>query len=193
MATNCIEQQADEFSVENEMPENGSVKILSIGRFCTAKNFDNIPDICRRIVENGLDVKWYIIGFGGDEALIHSKIMELGMEKRVIVLGKKTNPYPYIKACDLYVQPSRYEGNAVTVHEAQYFHKPVIITKYETSSAQLEDGVDGVIVPLDNEGCATGIEQFIKNCELRKLLSDNCRKRAYSNIDELEKIYQLVK
>lgn len=50
------------------------------------------------------------------------------MQERVIILGKKDNPYPYMRACDLYVQPSRYEGKAVTVREAQLLGKPVVIT-----------------------------------------------------------------
>ena len=79
----------------------------------TQKNFDNVPDICRRLMENGLDVKWYLIGYGGEEPLIRQKIAEAGMQERVIILGKKDNPYPYMRACDLYVQPSRYEGKAV--------------------------------------------------------------------------------
>ena len=78
------------------------------------------------------------------------------MQERVIILGKKNNPYPYMRACDLYVQPSRYEGKAVTVREAQLLGKPVVITNYATSASQLEDGADGVIVPMDNAGCAEG-------------------------------------
>lgn len=157
----CIESQQNEFTVENEMVSDGSIKLLSIGRFCTAKNFDNVPDICRKIVQKGLNVKWYIIGFGGDEELIRSKIEEASMQEHVIILGKKSNPYPYIKACDLYIQPSRYEGNCVTVHEAQLLGKPVVITAYPTSSSQLTDGVDGFIVPIDNEECAKAIKNII--------------------------------
>lgn len=55
-------------------------------------------------------MKWYLIGYGGDEPLIRQKIDEAGMQARVIILGKKDNPYPYMRACDLYVQPSRYEA-----------------------------------------------------------------------------------
>ena len=80
---------------QTDMPSDGAVKILSVGRFCDAKNFDNVPDICRRLMENGLDVKWYLIGYGGEEPLIRQKIAEAGMQERVIILGKKDNPYPY--------------------------------------------------------------------------------------------------
>ena len=187
-----INRQADAFVVNKEMPNDGSVKLLSIGRFSNPKNFDNVPDICRRILEAGLDIKWYLIGYGGDEPLIRRKIAEAGMEDRVIILGKKENPYPYIKACDLYVQPSRYEGKAVTVREAQMLCKPVVITRYATSASQLEDGVDGVIVPMDNEGCAAGIADLLRDPEKMARLSACCRLRDYTNASEVQKLYAIM-
>ena len=186
-----IRRQAEAFSAEAEMPEKG-IRLLSIGRFCTAKNFDNVPDICTRLLKSGLDVYWYLIGYGGDEALIRRAIAQADMEDRVIVLGKKENPYPYIKACDLYVQPSRYEGRCVTVREAQMLGKPVVITRYATSSSQLEEGMDGVVVPLDNAGCAAGIAELLQDSVRMEQLRETCRKRDYSNALEAEKLSVLV-
>ena len=177
---------------QEDMPTGTGGTLLSVGRFCNAKNFDNVPDICRRLVEDGLDVKWYLIGYGGDEALIRRKIDEAGMQERVVILGKKDNPYPYMRACDLYVQPSRYEGKAVTVREAQLLGKPVVITSYATSASQLEDGVDGVIVPMNNAGCAAGIAALLRDSARMQLLSENCAKRDYTNGAEVEKIYALM-
>ena len=186
-----IKRQAME-PVETDMPANGCIRLLSIGRYCTAKNFDNVPDICSRLVSAGLNVKWYLIGYGGDEELIRQKILEAGMEEHVILLGKKENPYPYIKACDMYVQPSRYEGKCVTVREAQMLGKPVVITRYATSASQLEEGVDGVIVPMDNEGCAEGIAVLLRNPEEMARLSDCCQQRDYTNAAEIGKLYALT-
>ena len=137
-------------------------------------------------------MKWYLIGYGGDEPLIRQKIAEAGMGDRVIILGKKNNPYPYMRACDLYVQPSRYEGKAVTVREAQLLGKPVVITNYATAGSQLEDGIDGVIVPVDNVGCAAGIAALLRDPVRMRQLSENCKKRDYTNRDEIEKIYALM-
>lgn len=187
-----IERQTNAFSVENEMPNDGTIKLLSIGRFCFAKNFDNVPEICKLIREKGLDVKWHLIGFGADEQLIKSKISEFHMEDHVIILGKKENPYPYIKACDLYVQPSRFEGRCVSVTEAQMLGKPVVITDYPTSSSQLEDGVDGVIVPLENERCAKSIAIVIQDKELQKSLIENVKEKDNSNKSEINKLYELI-
>ena len=185
-----INRQAQEWN--DDMLLNGSISLLSVGRFCVAKNFDNVPDICRKLVEFGLDVKWYLIGYGGDEPLIRQKITETSMQDHVIILGKKENPYPYMRACNLYVQPSRYEGKAVTVREAQLLAKPVIITNYATSGSQLENGVDGVIVPMDNAGCAAGIAALLRDPARMQQLSENCKKRDYTNSAEIEKIYALM-
>ena len=186
-----IKRQAME-PVETDMPANGCIRLLSIGRYCTAKNFDNVPDICSRLVSAGLNVKWYLIGYGGDEELIRQKILEAGMEEHVILLGKKENPYPYIKACDLYVQPSRYEGKCVTVREAQMLGKPVVITRYATAASQLEDGIDGIIVPMDNEGCTEGIADLLRNPEQMERLSACCQQRDYTNAAEIGKLYALT-
>lgn len=186
-----IVRQSEIEDVSSEMSRRG-IKLLSIGRFCTAKNFDNIPNICHRLCEKGLDVYWYIIGFGSEEGLIKRKIKENRMEERVILLGKKDNPYPYIKHCDLYVQPSRFEGKCVSVREAQMLGKPVVITDYPTAKSQLKNGIDGLIVPLKNTECADALADILKNIRQIDTISNNCKMRDYSNNDEVKKIYQLL-
>lgn len=191
MPMKYMRELADAFSADEEMPQNG-VRLLTIGRFCNAKRMDEIPQICKRIRESGIDSKWYLIGFGGDEALIRQRIAEAGAEDYVIILGKKENPYPYIKVCDIYIQPSRYEGKSVAVREAQILNKPVIITNYTTAASQLNDGFDGVIVPMDIEACADGIIKVIKDKELQKTLIENTKNTDYTNANEIEKLYKLI-
>lgn len=193
MPTKYMASMADEFSVVSEMPEDGSVKLLTIGRFSHAKNMDQIPMICQHIRESGINAKWYLIGFGGEEALIRQKIKEAGMKDYVIILGKKENPYPYIKACDIYVQPSRYEGKSVAVREAQILNKPVVITDYATSGSQLRDGYDGMIVPMDNRGCADGIATIIRDTQLKNYFIENTKHNNYTNAGEIDKIYRIMK
>ena len=171
--------------VNKEMPkEDGVTNLLSVGRFCYAKNYDNVPDICRRVIDAGANVRWYLIGYGGDEPLIRSKIAEAGMEDRVIILGKKSNPYPYIKACDIYVQPSRYEGNSVTVREAQILCKPVVVTDYSTVRNQVKDGLDGVIVPLDNAECAVRIAGLVADHTRSVKIVDFLSENDFGNLKE---------
>ena len=173
------------------------INILSVGRFCEPKNYDNVPDICRRIISilsslnSKLLIRWFLVGYG-DEETIRRKIKETEMDQYVIILGKRNNPYPYIKACDIYAQPSRYEGKSVTVREAQMLCKPVVVTNYPTASSQIQDGIDGRIVPMDNEGCAKGIADFILDKELQQRIVDYLQTHDYGNEREIEKLYKIV-
>lgn len=191
LAVDSIRKRAV-MKVPEKLKNNHEIVLLSIGRFCTAKNFDNVPDICRKIIENGTDVIWYLIGFGSEEKRIHQKICENKMQQNVVILGKKENPYPYIVQCDWYVQLSRFEGKAVTVREAQALHKPVIISDYSTARSQLMDGYDGIIVPQDNERCAEEISKILKNQTLKNRLIENTYHEDYSNKKEMRKLYDLM-
>ena len=187
-----VKKRADEVDVRNEMPQDGiAINILSVGRFHEQKNFDNIPNICHRILKSGINIRWYIIGFG-DDTLILQKIKEAKMKDHVIILGKRTNPYPYMKACDIYAQPSRYEGKSVTVREAQMLCKPVVITNYPTAKSQIQDGVDGVIVPMDNAGCAKGMAEFIKDKGLQDKIITYLHTHDYGNVAEIRKLEKLI-
>ncbi len=187
-----IKRRAEEF-IPAEIDIN-NFNLLTIGRFSYPKNLDNVPEICREVIgKTGIkNLKWHIIGFGGDEQLIRQRIRDAGMDNNVIILGKRTNPYPYIKSCDLYIQPSRYEGKSVTVREAQMLGKPVVITNYPTAKSQIETGIDGMIVPLDNTGCAEELSKIILDKPLLSKLSYNTAQRDYSGKNEVEKIYSLL-
>lgn len=194
-----VRKRSSELNVSAEMAKsNNTINLLSVGRFCEAKNYDNVPKICKKIntklstLNSKLSIRWFLIGFGGDEELIRRKIAEAGMQDYVIILGKKSNPYPYIKACDIYVQPSRYEGKSVTVREAQMLCKPVVVTNYPTAKSQIQDDIDGKIVPMDNEGCAQGIAEFILNREMQKQITDYLEEHDYGNEAEVEKLCEII-
>ena len=188
-----VRKRAELEDTDKEFRQTDKISLLSIGRYSEQKNYDNVPDICKRLInKTKLNIKWYIIGYGGDEALIRQKIKEVDMEEHVILLGKRSNPYSYIKACDIYVQPSRYEGKSVTVREAQMLCKPVVVTNYPTAPSQIRSGIDGVIVPMDNEGCAHGLAEVICDKPLQERIIAHLKTHDYGNESEVEKIYTLI-
>lgn len=191
--TGFIRKRADESSVI--LCEDPSVTcLLTIGRFSPQKKMEDIPLICKKLIEQGLSIKWYIIGYGSKEIerSIRENAEKEGVADRVIILGKKDNPYPYIKACDIYVQPSRYEGKSITVREAQILCKPVIITNYPTAKSQVMDGVDGIIVPLEVSECAVKMADFISKVEKQYEIVHYLETHDYGNEGEIKKVYQLV-
>lgn len=186
-----ILKMADE-KVDNPMTNDKRFKIVTVARLSHAKGIDQAVKALKILKDKGNnDLAWYVVGYGGDEDFIKGLIRELKLEDCFILLGKQTNPYPYMKAADLYVQPSRYEGKAVTVGEAQILSKPVLITNYATANSQLKDGFDGCITDLSVEGIADGIEKLYENSIIRDELTRNCKKMNYHNNDELNKLYNL--
>ena len=179
--------------IQKEIPARGDcINLLTIGRFSEAKKLDEIPAICRGIIEAGVNVRWYIIGYGGSDDYIRREIEREGMQDHVFLLGKKENPYPYINACDWYVQPSRYEGKSVVVREAQMLCKPVIVTNYPTAPSQIQQGVDGVIVPMEIPGCVAQMVKMLKDDKLKHSIVEYLEVHDYGNMGEVEKVYGLI-
>ena len=184
-----IKQQATLFSPKEY--KTNCLNILSIGRFCYQKNFESIPFIAKLLKDKGLKFKWYVIGFGDSSEIIEN-ISKSQTEDNVIILGKKENPYPYIANCDIYVQPSRYEGKSVTVREAQILCKPVVITNYPTASSQVMNGVDGLICEMNNESIADTIYNLAIDNNKQKNISSYLSTHDYGNESEVKKLYELL-
>lgn len=187
-----IKKMAED-KIEEEIMNENYYKLATVARLSPAKGIDNAVKAMKILKDRGIDnIKWYVIGYGPEEDKIKMLIEDLDLKEQFILLGKKTNPYPYIKHCDLYVQPSRYEGKAVTITEAQILQKPILVTNYPTAKSQITNNVDGIITELSINGIADGIEQMINNKELTERLIKNTGKNNYSNSYELEKLYNLL-
>lgn len=171
--------------------QNKGFSICSVGRISHVKNFDSIPYVSKILKDKGLDFHWYIVGPGNHQDIDRVSKAN-GVADRVHFVGAKSNPYPWMKACDLYVQPSRLEGNSVTVREAQILGKPVIVTNYPTAKSQIQDGVDGVICPMDNKGIADVIYSLATDKNRQEKLSQYVASHDYGNEQEVEKIYKLL-
>lgn len=188
-----ITSMANEVVAFNKIPGE-PFSVLSVGRLSYVKGFDLAVKALRLLHDKGFtNIKWYVVGYGGYEQELMDLIKSYQMEDSFILLGKQANPYPYIKACDLYVQPSRYEGKAVTVTEAKILNRPIIITNYPTSASQVTHGKDGIICGCNPEAIADAIKDLYIDSDLRNLLVKNTEKENYSNNVEIEKLYEVIK
>ena len=189
-----ILKKSEDFVPEDMPEEKRIVNLLTIGRYCEAKRMDEIPLIAKIIKESGINCRWYIIGYGSDHELkkIKEAIEKHDVVDSVILLGKKENPYPYIKACDVYVQPSRYEGKSITVREAQLLGKPVVITDYPTARSQVRDGIDGVIGPYDTESFAMFLAENLSGSERLREISDNLSNEEFSQKENLNSLLAIL-
>ncbi len=192
VSPNFIRKQADEV-INNPLVDDKRFKIITVARLSYAKGIDRAVEAMNLLKQQGMtNIVWYIVGYGGDEGQIKELITKYQLDDSFVLLGKQLNPYPFIKEADIYVQPSRYEGKAVTVREAQILQKPVIITNYPTAQSQLNDGYDGMICEQSVEGIVERIESLYLQSKLRKKLSMNCGRTDYTNHGQLNKLYEIM-
>lgn len=187
-----VKELAEE-KVDHPMISDQRFKLITVARLSHAKGIDRAIKALSMLKKRGFnDVAWYVVGYGGDEEKLKKLIAQYDLQDHFILIGKKINPYPFMKAADLYVQPSRYEGKAVTVLEAQILFKPVLITNYKTAHSQVVSGVDGMICDQSVEGIADGIENMLSEQSIREKLVDHCMITDFENSEELEKLYHCL-
>ena len=91
--------------------EKNVFSIVSIGRLAHQKGFDLGIEVIEKLCKEGYAIKWYIIGEGNQRTELEQKISEsIYAKESIVLLGQQINPYPYLKMCDIYFQPSRHEG-----------------------------------------------------------------------------------
>ena len=167
------------------------IKLLTVGRICYQKAVDLIPGICKILKENGYKFKWYYIGWGEVDK-IKELIKKYNVEDCFILLGSSKNPYNYMKNCDIYVQPSRYEGYVTTITEAKCFERPIVATNIEGIKEQIKNNETGILVECNIEDLYKGIKRLLDNKNLRKKLSINLSKENIDTREELNKLYKLI-
>ena len=185
-----VRNRSQEF-YPNEFIKN-QFNIVSIGRLHHQKGFDIAIDAAAEMKRENLDFHWFIIGTGELHEQLKKQIDTNGLQKYVKLLGARSNPYPYIKYCDLFVQPSRYEGKSVVLDEAKILGAPIIATAYPTVYDQLKDGKEGIIVPLSVEGLTDGIKDLMEHEQKRSILHENLIATDYGNQDEIKKYLTLL-
>lgn len=164
------------------------VVLLTVGRLCYNKGQDIIPSIAKRLVENGHHFKWYCVGEGEERKDVEKKIAELGVDENVILVGNQNNPYPFFKAADVYVQPSRFEGFGITIAEAKLFQLPIIATNFQGAEEQLEPGVTGVIVNFDENEIYQAVDAMLSDPYSQQRMRNNLKHDPKKCVSELSEI-----
>nr|WP_247872412.1 glycosyltransferase [Turicibacter sanguinis] len=166
--------------------------MLTIGRLAHQKGYDIALEACRILRDEGVNVRWYALGVGPLENEIRKLINDYQLEDYFILLGVKSNPYPYIKDCDIYVQTSKFEGFGLAIAEARMLNKPIVTTRFDAVYNQMIHGKNGLVVDMNGKSVAEGIKQFIEDKQLKKSIMKYLTNEKKGNIEELEKFYELV-
>ena len=164
--------------------------IISVGRLSKVKQFDLIPKIAYELKNDGYNFYWYIIGGGEEYKKILALINMYGVEDKVILLGEKNNPYPYINQSSLVVVTSLSEACPNVLNEAKILHVPVVTTDFGSAKEFIENQNNGLIV--NKEKIKDSIELMINQSEVYTGIKNNINTFIYSNDIIIEEINKLL-
>ena len=134
---------------------------ITVARLVKQKGIDRFIRVHKRLIDDGLKHKVYIIGDGEERKSLQKLVKTLNVQKTFIFLGKKENPYPYIKLADYFVLLSYYEGYGMVLEEAKVLNKPIIITKTAAIEA-VEDYEKKLIIENDEEEIYKELKKKLK-------------------------------
>jgi len=129
-------------------PRRGGPVIAALGRLHPNKAFDTLIRAFATLEDGTL----WLAGDGPDRQALATLAAELGVAERVMFLGWQDDPQAVIRGADLFVCPSRHEPFGNVIAEAMACGKPVISTASHGGMELIEDGVNGVLVPVDDAG-----------------------------------------
>lgn len=177
-----IISQSRESSIE--FPDNKTV-LCSCGRFAPVKGFDLAVECAKLLSNKGIDFIWYFVGDGPEKERLKALGEEYNLSDKIVFTGMQKNPYPYMAACDIYVQPSYEESLGLTMLEAHRLSKPVIATATVGGKKLVKDGHTGLVCDINAESLAESIEKLINNKQSYNNIVNNLKAIDYSH--EFEK------
>lgn len=162
--------------VQEILFDNNYINLVTVARLVKAKGLNLLLESALILKDKGYSFKWYIVGEGSERRFLEKKITELHLENFVYLLGSTPNPYPYMKAADIYVQTSLFEGLGLTVIEASYLNKPIVCTNFPTAYGVLKNQDTGLICEMNADSISNSIEKLILNEDLKNKLILNLSK-----------------
>lgn len=147
------------------IPFKENFNIVTVGRLTEQKGYDIAIEAASILKNKKINFAWYAIGSGRDEEKLKELVKKYCLEDQFVFLGRKDNPYPYpyMKHCNLYVQPSRHEGYGLTILEARVVGLPIVVSNIRPLAEQIQDGINGYVAELSAEALADKIEYLYNN------------------------------
>ena len=153
--------------------------ICSVGKITQVKGFDRLAKIHKRLLDDGIKNHIYIFGIGEDKEKLKSYLAENDLIDTFTFMGYKTNPYKYVRNCDLYVCSSHSEGFSTSVTESLIVGTPVVTTLCSGMQEMLGDNNEYGIVTENNEDALyEGIKKMLTTPNLLKYYSEKALERG---------------
>lgn len=175
-----------------EFDDGNKLRLLSVARLNRQKGIDLAVEAASQLKKEGIPFVWLVTGDGPEFATLQAQIKKEDLIEEFQLLGSRDNPYAYMAACDILVQPSRVEGKSIVLDEAKILCKPIVATNYKTVSDSLIHGHNGWIVEMNPESIAEGIKNLWQQDEARNTLIQKLENESRENTNQLRKYIDMM-
>lgn len=190
ISCNLIENMSKNEKSFNDLFDG--VRILTVGRLSKEKGQELTINVLARLKNEGYKVRWYCIGDGPEKDNYRNRIKRLDIENDYILLGSKLNPYPFMKDCDIYVQPSKHEGYCITLGEARCFNNPIITTNFTGANEQIKNEITGLVCDISEEGVYKSVKRLLDDKKLYGEIRRNLKSDIVDSTSEVAKLYKVI-
>lgn len=166
-------------------------RILTVGRLTAQKAYEISIDAMKILKDHGIKARWYVLGEGELRGKLQSQIDRLGLQKDFLLLGAKSNPYPYYKQCDLYVHATRFEGKSIAIQEAQTLGCTILVSDSSGNREQVIQDEDGMMCKLTPEDVSRNIEALLGDPQKCEKLGQKASVKLSSEQKDVLKLFQI--
>ena len=162
---------------EAKTPANYAAS-LHAGLVAHQKGYDRLLRVHKALIDHGLEYDLWILGEGDQREALEACIRENGLSDSVRLFGFRENPYPYLKAADLLVCSSRYEGFSTFVTEGVILGKPIVTTDCTGMRELLGDSEYGLITENSEAALLEGMRRMLEDSHLRMQYAEKAKARG---------------
>lgn len=178
-----IQNKAEEQIAEFE--NSSTFRIVTVARLVPQKAINRLIKIHSKLIKDGINHEIYVIGEGPEKSTLQNLIKQFQVEDTFYLLGKRENPYPYMKKADAIALLSYFEGYGMVIEEAKILGKYIIIT--DTAAREAVYKYDNSkIVANNEEEIYEGLKQVLEQGKKQDM------KINYNNEKYIEQIEELI-
>lgn len=190
----CNDDASEPLDLQKEFPISiNTLKLVAVGRLVPLKCFDILVRAISEVINKGLnDLLVLIVGEGEERTRLEQLIQDLGIGNCVKLLGLRHDVMGLMKASDLFVMPSHYEGLSLAMIEAMACGLPIIASDVRGLKDHITNEQNGLLFQVDDhKALAERILQLANNKELRVKLSHGAKKSFETEYDMRKNIKSL--
>lgn len=176
----------------DEIPEifaEDELNFVTVARLVEQKGIDRLIRVHSKLIKENLKHKIWVIGDGPEYKKLESLVDSNNVKDTFKLLGKRENPYPYIKKADYFCLLSYFEGYGMVLEEAKILEKDILITN--TAAREAVEGYEYATIIENNENDIYKVlkEKILKG---KDTINKSEKTKDYNNEDIIQKIKNIL-